>query len=52
MIRVQAIYHGKPIVGMPFFGDQMTNADKVVAKVGVLLQSASAMACTSLHKAS
>ena len=30
---VQAIYHGKPIVGMPFFGDQPTNADRVVAKV-------------------
>jgi len=37
MTRVQAIYHGKPIIGMPFFGDQMTNADKVVAKVGILL---------------
>lgn len=30
---VQAIYHGKPIVAMPFFADQLTNADKVVAKV-------------------
>ena len=30
---MQAIYHGKPIVGMPFFGDQSTNADRVVAKV-------------------
>lgn len=31
--HVQAIYHGKPIVGMPFFGDQPNNADRVVAKV-------------------
>lgn len=30
---MQAIYHGKPIVGMPFFGDQPSNADRVVAKV-------------------
>ncbi len=30
---MQAIYHGKPIVAMPFFADQLPNADKVVAKV-------------------
>ena len=31
---MQAIYHGKPVVAMPFFGDQPNNADKMVAKVG------------------
>ena len=30
---VQAIYHGKPLVGMPMLGDQASNADRVVAKV-------------------
>ena len=30
---LQAIYHGKPVVAMPIFGDQPTNADRVVAKV-------------------
>lgn len=30
---LQALYHGKPIVAMPFFADQLPNADKVVAKV-------------------
>lgn len=30
---LQAIYHGKPVVGMPLFGDQPSNADRVVAKV-------------------
>lgn len=29
----QAAYHGVPIVGLPFFGDQPGNADKAVAKV-------------------
>lgn len=31
---MQAIYHGKPVVAMPFFGDQLNNADKMVSKVG------------------
>ena len=31
---LQAIYHGKPVVAMPMLGDQASNADKVVAKVG------------------
>lgn len=31
----QAIYHGKPIVGMPFQGDQPSNADRVVAKASM-----------------
>ena len=30
---LQAIYHGKPVVGMPMLGDQASNADRVVAKV-------------------
>lgn len=30
----QALYHGKPVIAMPFFGDQPSNADRVVAKVG------------------
>ena len=30
---LQALYHGKPIVAMPFFADQLPNAEKVVAKV-------------------
>ncbi len=34
---VQAIYHGKPVVAMPFFGDQPDNADRVVAKVTSVL---------------
>ncbi len=29
----QAAYHGVPVVGLPFFGDQPGNADKAVAKV-------------------
>ena len=29
---MQAIYHGKPVIAMPFFGDQQNNADKMVAK--------------------
>ena len=33
-VAVQAIYHGKPIVAMPFFGDQLNNADKMVSRVG------------------
>ena len=33
MLVLQALYHGKPIVAMPFFADQLPNADKVVAKV-------------------
>ena len=33
MQLLQALYHGKPIVAMPFFADQLPNADKVVAKV-------------------
>lgn len=28
----EAIYHGKPIIAIPFFGDQGSNADRVVAK--------------------
>lgn len=32
---MQAIYHGKPVVAMPFFGDQPNNADKMIAKVGL-----------------
>jgi len=32
---MQAIYHGKPVVAMPFFGDQPNNADKMTAKVGL-----------------
>ena len=31
---MQAIYHGKPVIAMPFFGDQLNNADKMVSKVG------------------
>ncbi|CAK0786592.1 hypothetical protein CVIRNUC_009806 [Coccomyxa viridis] len=39
----EAIYHGKPIVGMPFFGDQPSNADRVVAKgLGLQLRPAQA----------
>ena len=30
---LQAAYHGQPIVALPCFGDQFSNADKVVAKV-------------------
>jgi hypothetical protein len=30
---MQAIFHGKPVVAMPYFGDQPSNADKMVAKV-------------------
>ena len=30
---MQAAYHGVPIVGLPFSGDQPDNAAKVVAKV-------------------
>ena len=30
---LQALYHEKPIVAMPFFADQLPNAEKVVAKV-------------------
>jgi UDP:flavonoid glycosyltransferase YjiC (YdhE family) len=30
----QAAYHGVPVIGLPFFGDQPGNADKAVAKVG------------------
>ena len=29
----QAVYHGVPIVAMPFFGDQPMNAQKVISKV-------------------
>ena len=31
---LQAIYHAKPVLAMPFFGDQPSNADRIVAKVG------------------
>ena len=31
---LQGVYHGKPVVAMPMLGDQASNADKVVAKVG------------------
>lgn len=31
---MQAVYHGKPVLAMPFFGDQPNNADKMVSKVG------------------
>jgi hypothetical protein len=43
----QAIYHGKPIVGMPFQGDQPSNADRVVAKASVkhLLSCQAAATC-------
>ena len=30
---MQAIFHGKPVVAMPYFGDQPSNADRMVAKV-------------------
>lgn len=30
---LQAMYHGKPVLAVPFFGDQLSNADRVVAKV-------------------
>ena len=40
-VVMQAIYHGKPIVGMPFFGDQPSNADRVVAKVSSFAQGLS-----------
>jgi glucuronosyltransferase len=30
----EALWHGKPLLGLPFFGDQPSNADRVVAKVG------------------
>lgn len=33
MHPLQALFHGKPIVAMPFFADQLPNAEKVVAKV-------------------
>ena len=33
MHLLQALFHGKPIVAMPFFADQLPNAEKVVAKV-------------------
>lgn len=29
----QAVYHGVPIIAMPFFGDQPMNAQKVISKV-------------------
>ena len=41
---MQAIYHGKPVVGMPMLGDQASNADRVVAKVCVFA-FASLQAC-------
>ena len=30
LASVQAAYHGKPIVGMPIFGDQLDNVAKAV----------------------
>ena len=33
---MQAIYHGKPIVALPFFGDQSNNADKLINKACLL----------------
>lgn len=33
---LQAIYHGKPIVALPFFGDQSNNADKLINKACLL----------------
>ena len=44
---LQAIYHGKPVVGMPMLGDQASNADRVVAKVCVLA-FASLEACNDM----
>jgi glucuronosyltransferase len=35
----QALYHAKPIIALPCFGDQFTNADKVVAKVRFTLSN-------------
>ena len=34
---MQAIYHGKPIVALPFFGDQSNNADKIINKARLLM---------------
>ena len=45
--HVQAVYHGKPVVGMPFFGDQPSNADRVVAKVMHILYTNSGSCCSS-----
>lgn len=33
---MQAIYHGKPIIALPFFGDQSGNADKLINKARLL----------------
>ena len=34
---LQAIYHGKPIIALPFFGDQSGNADKLINKARLLI---------------
>lgn len=30
MSTIETIYHGKPVIGIPFFGDQETNMQKAV----------------------
>ena len=34
---LQAIYHAKPIISLPFFGDQSGNADKLINRVSLLM---------------
>lgn len=36
MFLAKALYHGKPIIAMPFFADQPYNAVRVVGKVSSL----------------
>ena len=46
----KALYHGKPIIAMPFFADQPYNAVRVVGKVSLLPLLASTGENNRVHK--